>query len=166
MTRDLQLLILMQREWMTVKPALDYMVFCLYTLLKKKVVGDRPAEWSKTKARQLLNWHPNVMQSQVKMYQSTLFNGYYWIWGYTADYLLMCFCWPCVIANSSGPRNIATDPWIRGSELPCLGESRFVIHHADGRVKIVALWMHRSHTQAGSGGIILLVTFSCGLWDS
>lgn len=45
--RDLQLLVVMQSGWMTVKPAVYDMVLVVHTLSKKKVVGDCLPWWRK-----------------------------------------------------------------------------------------------------------------------
>ena len=105
---------------MTRKLRVDDMVSNVHTLAKKNVVGDCPAWLSKTGTRQRLCWQPNSMQGQVEMYRTTLFSGYCWVWGYSADDPLMCLCWPSVIANYAfaGPGNITTGPWISGRDLP------------------------------------------------
>ncbi|GBN30095.1 hypothetical protein AVEN_114060-1 [Araneus ventricosus] len=65
--------------------------------------------------------------------------------------------------------NIETGPWMSGRELPCRGESRFLIHHVDGRVRVrrqqgeqLPSCKHQVSTQAGGGCIMLWETFMGG----
>ncbi|GBO34810.1 Transposable element Tc1 transposase [Araneus ventricosus] len=101
------------------------------------------------------------MQVQAQVFRNTQFSGHCRIWDCAADVPLVC-----LIVNYaySGPGNIETGPWM---SVSWSDESRFLINHVDGRVRVRRLPGEQllpsgtaGHTQACGGGIMLWGEFS------
>ncbi|GBM10228.1 Transposable element Tc1 transposase [Araneus ventricosus] len=154
---------------MTVTPAVDAKVLTVHASSKKKDVGDCPAWLSKISARQCGSADsPIQCRSKRKCFGAHSSADTV---GYVSVQQTSHSCASVDQASSSttptvGPeyRDWTMDEWKR---VAWSDESRFLIHHVDGRVRVRRLPGEQllpsctaGHTQAGGSGIMLWGTFT------